>query len=613
MTIKTSITKSVKGAIGTFELFPVVILNAALFTLITYIRIQLDWSDQEPYNFLFNCLHLAFASGAALGLVGIAFERGRFNEKKSFFMVNGAVFIVTLFIVFILYNFGASNPDLLGYSNDNVSSLSAARISVLIAISLLGFIYFLSFPRDKSSVSESLFMFQKAFVIAFIYGIAIMMGTSGIAGAIQALLYNDMSEKVYMYLAATTGFVAFTLFVGYFPSLRKGNDDQHRIVAQKQPRFFEVLLSYILVPIISGLTVVLLLWIGKTVLTGEFPEFNELAGIVISYSLSGIWLYLMLSKVKNGLVDNFKRVYPIVALVILSFGLYSFVRHVSLEGFRTQEYFYILIWLFAVVSIVMMLIKKAKEQSMILLALIVIIAISTLPIIGYQILPVSLEINRLEQLLTENNMLVEGDLIATTVELDDDLKIQITTSVNFIAYAETRLPDWFDRDLRESNEFSKRLGFEKTWREYEYNNRSTYLSTSLTLSNEAIEISDYDWAVYFPSRPSGGVVSSVIEGKHKYRVLLSSEDYDSLPKLRVQVDEEVVIDNDLKDYIDELLLKYPLGERRELTETFDDLSYLIETDTIKVLVVFRNINIQLDPQSDEIDYYYDIQGIYISE
>ncbi len=48
-----------------------------------------------------------------------------------------------------------------------------------------------------------------------------MAGTSSIAGAIEALLYNDMSEKVYMYISAVVGFLTFILFIGYFPDFRK--------------------------------------------------------------------------------------------------------------------------------------------------------------------------------------------------------------------------------------------------------------------------------------------------------------------------------------------------------------------------------------------------------
>ena len=261
-TFLNSISQVFKGSVKAFRTFPAAIGCALAFALVTMIRIQLDWPQQEPYNFLFNCLHWSFAFGAVFGLASTTAVQSRINTKKSFIAANLLAALVTALTFLLLYLLGKADPTLYGSRYNTISVISEVRVGVGILISLLAFIVLAGYPKDKSDFSSSLFMTHKAFFIALIYGLVILGGTSGVARAVQALLYNDMSSKVYMYIDTLAGFIAFTIFVGYFPDFRKGTDDEHREIAQRQPRFIEVLFGYILVPIVLALTVVLLIWAG---------------------------------------------------------------------------------------------------------------------------------------------------------------------------------------------------------------------------------------------------------------------------------------------------------------------------------------------------------------
>ncbi len=59
-----SVLQILKGSGKAFQTSPAAIINALAFAIVAMIRIQLDWPQQEAYNFLFNCLHWAFALGA---------------------------------------------------------------------------------------------------------------------------------------------------------------------------------------------------------------------------------------------------------------------------------------------------------------------------------------------------------------------------------------------------------------------------------------------------------------------------------------------------------------------------------------------------------------------
>ena len=73
--IKKSISQVFHNGLQSFSKFPAAMGSALAFALVTMVRIQIDWPQQEAYNFLFNCLHLAFAFGSIFGLAAVTFER----------------------------------------------------------------------------------------------------------------------------------------------------------------------------------------------------------------------------------------------------------------------------------------------------------------------------------------------------------------------------------------------------------------------------------------------------------------------------------------------------------------------------------------------------------
>src|SRR6056297_3520377 len=338
----TQFIKLLKDGKKAFKTYPIVIGSGIAFTLVTIIRIQLDWQYQQPYNFLFNCLHLAFAVGGIFSLALLTWEKIKYNTKKTFIIANIIGLIAAGITFILLYLWGGVLHEGAIYSR--ISKIASARSAAAILVSLLAFTIIASYPKEKSDISKSFFMTEKAFIIALIYGLVIMAGTSGVAGAVQGLLYNDMSEKVYMYLATVSGFLAFTIFVGYFPDFRKDSNDEEKRAAQKQPKFVEILLEYILVPIILALTVVLILWAGRTVIQGIGNPFVVLSSIAAAYTLGGLWLHLMISEYESGIGKFYRTIYPFSALIILIFEAWALVNRLNDTGLKTEEYFFTLIW-----------------------------------------------------------------------------------------------------------------------------------------------------------------------------------------------------------------------------------------------------------------------------
>ncbi len=618
--IKESVIKSLQRATLTFKTFPVTLASAAGFTLVTLIRIWMDWPQQEAYNFLFNCLHLSLAASAVLGLALITAAQRRFNSVRAFAIANSTAAALGVLTFLLLFLFGGADPSVARPIVTNVTQLSATRMTVVMILSMIGFIYFAGQPKEESDFTSSLFMTQKAFMIAAIYGGVMMGGTSGVAGAIQALLYRNMSEKVYMVLGALVGFIAFAIFVGYFPDFRKASQDPHRAVAESQPRFIEVLFEFIMVPIVLVLTVVLLAWAAKTVITREWPSFSRMSGIVISYSVGGIWLNMMVAKKTSRISQFFRKTYPISLLVILAFGVWAFIGRLAESGMKEQEYSFMLVLFAASASAILLLAIKGKAYEKIAGVVCIMVAVSVLPLIGYYTLPARLQLNRLESLLVQEGMLVNGMLVPAESEPEEDVRIAITDAVDFLAYEEeAQLPEWFVEDLELREVFKMEMGFEKTWmkadEEYPIREPET-LGMFLMMPNAAIDISDYDWAVYLHKEDQGGVEvrSQTVRGERgTYNVTWRTGNGDWIPNLTIWLDGRVILQEDLKDFMDQTAEAVRARSGPYEAKGYEEMSVKFETPEIVALLVFRSMNLYVNPQEDVMEYYLELDAVYLKE
>ena len=614
--LKQSILKITRDSGEAFTTFPATMICAVAFALVTMVRIQLDWEQQEPYNFLFNCLHWSLAFGAIFSLSATTAAQSRINTRKAFLYANAAGLVAAAAVFLALYYFGAGDPVLTGARFMVISNIAAARVTVAMVISMLAFIVFAGQPKEESDFARAFFMNHKAFFLSLIYGGVILAGTSGVAGAFQALLYNDMSSKVYMYISTLAGLLAFTIYVGYFPDFRKGETDAHRETAQKQPRFIEILLGMILIPIVLALTVVLLIWAVKTIAGGQNAEFYMLYRIAAAYTLGGIWLHIMVTHYETGLAKLFRRIYPIAALVILIFEAWALLTQLGASGLKFTEYAFAMIWILAAASALLLLIQKEKAHRTIVAVASILALCYVLPVLGYNALPVTAQSNRLEGLLVSQGMLADDQIVPAATEPSLEVRQQITDAVNYLAYAnDAKLPSWFDKAISQPINFEAAMGFEQVWPEPDdgyYGGE--YLSTILYLTAEPIDISDYRWVVIPQDdyRKTTGIVT--LQGENGiYEIFWDNSSPSGIPSMRITKEDVILYEEDMDDFIDAIGKKYPPSQPQPIEAGIEDMSIRFDTPELSGMIVMRNAEIHLDPQGDAINYWINPEAIYIKE
>lgn len=614
-TFTRSLDRIFSGIYRALRTFPVSIGCAFAFAIVTAVRIQLDWPQQEPFNFMFNCLHWAFALGALFGLTAITAAYSRFSSARSFLTANLLGAAATAVTFWGLYLYGGTEQTSSGYAE--ISALAAARVSAAMLVLMILFVIVAADPKDRSGFANSLFMTHKAFFIALIYGLVILAGTTGVARGVQGLLYRNMSSKVYLYIATAVGFLTYTLFVGYFPDFRKGNDDEHRDAAQKQPKFIEILFGYILVPIVLALTVVLLIWAIQTVLNGMRVSFVRLSTISASYTIGGLWLHAMVTQHDSGLAKLYRQVYPIASIVILVFEAWAVRNQLQSSGLKLTEYIFILIWILAATGDVLLLIRKSRAHRTIAVTACALAVFSVLPAVGYYALPVRLQANRLETLLVGEGMLSGDQITPAASEPDQPVREAITDAVNYLANArDAKYPTWFEKGFARSDVFLETFGFAMTWAKSDGDigdQPTKTLGTYLSLPPGALDISGYTWAVNPQSEfEKGGGNTSVSGDRGTYQIEWTVSDR-GIPSIKILLDDRVLLQQDLKKYIGIICKKYPPGYSGYPGVTLEDMSFPIQTAEINILLVFDYIEINVDPTNDTIQYWLSLREMYLAE
>lgn len=604
-TFTRSIVQIFKGAARAFQTFPATIASALAFAAVTMIRIQLDYPIQDTYQEIITSLQWSLALSGVLSMAAITGVQSRINQRKAFLLANllGAVVFAVTFLALYL-------------PADLPTGLALSRVGVAILVSLLAFMVLSAYPPGQSDFARSFFMTHKAFFIALIYGLVIMGGTSGVAGAIKALIYRDLSEKVFMHIATLSGVLAFTLFVGYFPDFRKGVIDERRETAQKQPRFIEILLGYITIPIALALTVVLLVWTGRVVITSSWPQFTQLASIATAYTIGGIWLHILVTAYETGLARFYRRIYPVAALLILVFEAWALVVRLRQSGLKMTEYSFALIWLIALVAAVLLLVRKARAHVPIIALICLVAVISVLPVLGYHALPVTAQASRLENLLADQGMLADGQIQPAATEPDRGTREAITDAVLYLAYAEdASLPEWFDPALRNTENFRSILGFEQVWADYDPGMPFDYSTTFLALPEGVIPITGYHWAISLQNQFDYGVapIPVTLEGqKGRYTVSWSIKTNNNLPSIKIMLGDAVLVDQTLADYAEELVAKYPLSSGgKQTAASLDDMTYEITASGLEAIIVFNSIELTND--NGQMRYYFYPAMLFVKE
>ena len=508
--IKNFMNNIVYNLKETITRFPMTIVFLASLSTVMFLIIE-DYSSLDID--LLSRYMFAGIFGAFLATT-VRFMMERYENLKNSFLFYGLTILLTTGYFYFM-------------TDDKVDNKMLIH---LLVISFALFAAYLYLPSSKNALNfgnVALAHFKSAFT-AILYGIVLYVGIAAIIGAIDILLY-DVDYKSYAH-AANIIFIFFTplYYLSLLPKFnsRDENDDAKKEISFTYPRFLDILVSYITIPLITAFTAVLIIYFIKILATGVWPV-GQVGPMVLGYSAAGYFIYILSSNLNNKFSVLYRKLFPLILIPLVVMQIVSSYIRIDAYGITESRYYVVLFGIFSIVCALVLIFDKKKNPNTIVLLSAVFALMSIIPPVDAFTVSKNSQERRLTEILNRNKMIVDGEIVKKT-DLSTDDMFEITNISNYM-YGMGYLDDmdWFPDKYADNyyGNFKNIYGFEPYYdREFPGQEDTLYLNAMLD-ENEKINIENYDlfFKIYIHNKrePDEDIGEFSLKGKNyvikKYR------------------------------------------------------------------------------------------------
>lgn len=428
---------------------------------------------------------LTFLVGAFLAFtLQAAWER--FSDKPSVRIATMAVCLILTLGYFVIVRQYAST------SIETWIRTSVALLALLIA--------YIWVPVINSEVS-----FNQGFMAAFkasfnslLFSGVLFTGITLIITAIDLLLFR-VSDKSYLHTLNIVGMlfapIYFLSLIPIYPGAADKNQSSETLEHNREkversslcPKFLEVLISYIIIPLLTIYTIILIIYIARNI-TGDFWIDNRLEPMLVSFAIAVILIYILASSLENKVAEWFRKIFPKVLVPIVLFQIVASVLRIQETGMTHGRYYVIIFGIFAVVSGVLMCFMPIRKNGIIAALLIGFSLVSIMPPVDAFTISRTNQTARLTDVLIENKML-ENNTISPNASVSEAAKKIISDSVNYLAMMEySKNIPYLGEEFNVYEDFYDTFGFYR-YDENPYRQDSLYLNLN---QQSPLDISGYE-------------------------------------------------------------------------------------------------------------------------
>ena len=549
----------------------------------------------EPYYKLL----LTFVVGACLGFtMQAAFER--FFEKFSKRIVSMVICVLLTIGYFLIIN---------QYTTTSLETWIRTSVALLALV-----IAYIWIPVIKSTVSfnESFMSSFKSFFNSLLFSVVLFAGISMIIGAIDLLLFR-VDEKAYMHalniISVLFAPIYFLSLIPFYPGVSsktlfkesQDHDKENIIRSASCPKFLEILISYIIIPLLSIYTVILVIYIARNI-TGKFWTDNRLEPMLVGFAITVILVYILASRIENKFAKLFRKIFPKVLVPIVLFQIVSSVLRTQDTGITHGRYYVILFGIFAALSGVFLSFIPVRKTGIVAMLLIAFSLFSIIPPLDAFTISRTNQQKILEGVLVKNKMLENNKIIPNPSVSEEDKKI-ISATLNYLEImGYTKDIAYLGKDFNLYNNFYDTFGFYR-YEEIMYRQDSVHMSLN---QQSPIIISGYDALVVLnfyieEYKPDAGNKLCDFKNSGKTYTLSNINSLDS-GKLWLSNDEgEELISINMKDVFDKFDTASPGNYQiSKDSMTADNATFTLENDKASISLVALNINI--DKSNSEHPY-----------
>ncbi len=462
-------------------------------------------------------------------------------------------------------------------------------------------LWFPSF-RDRTDFNKIALVHFKSVFTAALYAAVLSAGIAAIIAAVDILLLN-VDNDAYAYMMA----VVWVLFAPvYYLSLlpRFGSEDEADRAfmrnAEKYPRFLEILVSNIAVPIVAVYTLVLFLYFVKILVTLNWPS-GQLGPMVLWYSAAGLILFVLASPLDNRFALFYRRAFPKALIPVVVMQLVSVGIRLRAYGFTESRYYVALFGIFSILTGVLMTIKPSHKNSLIALLAASFAVFSVIPPVDAFTVSRISQIARVENILRSEGILTDVGLQPKS-GASERTKFETTSILSYLdRHGSLNRLSWLPEDFSLYDDMEGALGFPPEYASGESGGRFLYVSVD---AEKPVAISGYDVSVnIYTDRYANGPDLSTFSFSVRGVDYTLSVDRLSREDARVSVKNaagEALVESTLHEFADSL--RETAGAEKG-TLPPERMTLEAAKDGYRLKIVFQNISMTVGEGTDAgVDY-----------
>ncbi|MDF2614111.1 MAG: hypothetical protein K0S71_1897 [Clostridia bacterium] len=588
--LKEMLISRVKGISVAGMRFPITVVSllaaaAVIFRLI---------ATSEPPSVMLQKLMFTFVVGAALGMTTqFAVERFEKLFEKRMLVYGAAVLVLAGYFLILL-----PAPE--------ISAEITVR-SLVTVFALICMILWIPSYKSEANFNTTTLVHFKSFFTSLLYSGVISVGIVAIIATINTLLFR-VNDDTYAY-TMTVIWVIFApiYYLSLIPRFNpKSEADESMIVrASLYPKFLDILISNIAIPLVSAYTLVLTLYFLKILFTLTWPS-GQVGPMVLVYSIAGLVVFILSSLLENKWALFYRRIFPKILIPIVIMQLISAGIRLNTYGVTESRYYVILFGIFSVIAgLILSFSKVLKNERIALLAAAFSILSIIPPIDAFTVSRYS-QISRIESILGKEGMLADG-IVVKKEDASESTKIETTNILYYLERSSSlKYISWLPEDFEVYNDFESVFGFEPTYPAHSEGDRQ-YFNVLLN-TEKPLGVEGYD------------VLLSTFAGRHMSEKELTDRDFElggkayQLKADKISQDEVYVsiLDSEGTELVGTGLYEFAeklIGEETVMKEALppEEMTFDVSKDGYKLRIIFQNINYTSGSDADAGTDY----GMYV--
>ena len=574
--------------------FPVTVVFSLLLFIVAIFTIESDFYILPEEDLWIKYLIIAIPLSASVELVR---EKYLENKRSNFFRIT-SFFGIFLFI-FLLKIF---------FKNHFATETINITATILIFYVLFYLIPIIYRNKDKEKYLQSVVGNQ---IITIGFALVLFLGLSAIVGTIDVLLIN-LPNTIYF---DNFVFSASVFGVIFFVSRLKGKDES--LENYSLPKIVEILICYILIPLILIYTAILYLYFVKIIFTLKMPK-GVVSHLVLWYTAFSLFIIIMVTPItfKNKFAKFYKKFFPMISVPLILLALFSINERIFQYGITENRYLVVILVIWLLFNMILYIVKN--DVKWVLISYIFAILIAVFSPFNLVTVSINSQNKRLERLLIKNGIIQNGKITNKNDKVSIKSKNEIMSIIDYF-YNNTSELKWkkikiLGKTYEKPEDFMKVIGANDFWRSYEsIDNQEKGVISEISLKmNDGIKMTEakgYDYLIYDFN------VSYLLDtnetkefDNNNYKVVLKNK---NLMIKNIQKNTEILNIN-LNKIATEVYLKIKEKAKKqnqsyvELPE--NDLTYLSETKNSKYKIVFSDIHFSEEDKIDGLNI-----NIYFSE